>query len=279
MRVALVGDFHGNGVAFDAIREDMEEVDRVFGLGDYLFPSAGSFRIVDWMRANEKDGIFVRGNHDEWNTSRRYRDSFRSDPTDLLRYVDSLPERQVVSLNGHRALLVHGYPVHSRFRASDDLRRPLRPEINLQLLRREYIERFVDVSDVDVMLWGDFHLPYVEVHDDIVLINPGAAGLSADQLLQHVSYMIVEFEPEQLTIEHRRLPISVNDVIADVGEEWTEGSAEESWLVTRLYGESRIQTRDWKTCWGRIEIPRGTDGYDRKGPLWNLVAEIPPPAW
>lgn len=275
MRVAIVGDTHGNGPAFEAILDRIGDVDRVFGLGDWLFPSAGSYRIADWVR--DCDGAFVRGNHDEWENAKQFRDHWQSDPTDIMRAMADLPPEREVSVAGHDVKLIHGYPVHPDFSVSDDRWLPQPPEDSLRLYRREYVEHYVDTSDVDVLLWGDLHLPYVEVHEDLVLANPGAAGLSIDQLLQHVSFMIAEFESDYISIEHHRVPVSVADVVADVGEEYAEGDPTGSWLVSALCGKPRVQTRDWKTHWGTVEIRRAASGYETDGPLWDLAAETAPP--
>lgn len=151
---ALLGDHHGNGAALDAILSDIDTVDQYVGLGDYLFPSAGSARIVEWLREHKSDGTFVRGNHDVWRNAREHRESWDSDPTELMRFVDAFPERREMTVEGHRLAAIHGYPVHPEFQTSDHLRRPLPTEVHLPLFRREYIEHFVDVSDVDVLLWG-----------------------------------------------------------------------------------------------------------------------------
>lgn len=111
------------------------------------------------------------------------------------------------------------------------------------------------------------------------LLQPSAAGLSADQELDRVSYMILEVTPKDLVIDHRRVPVNLQGVTADVAEEYRGGPADESWLVTRFRGESRIQTRDWQTRWGRVRVRRMEGGsYTRPRSLWDLTDRTPPPS-
>lgn len=264
-RIGVFGDSHGNGVAFKAVLERMGPVDYVIGLGDYLFPSQGSFEIVEWMK-RAKNARFVRGNHDTRRDMERHVDTWRTDPSGIMAFVDGLNEQADLVIEGHRILAVHDFPVDPDYVAGPDVPRPLAPAHYLNLFRRAYIERHVDLAGVDIFLWGGYHLPYVAAHPDVILINPGAAGLSADQELHSVSFMVLTLEKSSLMIEHHRLEVDVNEVIADVARQLIGPvPPERSWLVTRFLGESRVHTRDWKSHWGRITFERTSNGYVRAG--------------
>lgn len=66
MRVAFIADIHGNGVALDAVLEDIEKrkVDRIAVLGDITFRGPEPKRVLERVRGLPAD--VIKGNADEW---------------------------------------------------------------------------------------------------------------------------------------------------------------------------------------------------------------------
>ncbi|GAA5346504.1 metallophosphoesterase family protein [Planifilum fimeticola] len=66
MRVAFIADIHGNGVALDAVLEDIEKrkVDRIAVLGDIAFRGPEPKRVLERVRSLPAD--VIKGNADEW---------------------------------------------------------------------------------------------------------------------------------------------------------------------------------------------------------------------
>lgn len=282
MKIGVVSDIHGNGSALKAILADMGPMDLYIGLGDYLYPTASSWSIVDWMQEQEDrtKGLFIRGDNDLLADLPHFIDWWQSDPEDLFKYLDQLPTELRPTFAGHRFLLLHGYPTHPHFATPPEVPRPLAPERNLVFLRRTYLERFVDLSDVDFFLWGDYHLPYVEVHDDVVLINPGTAGWAMDQDVTTVSYVILEIAEDEVVIDHRRVPINLDTIIADLAQEYRRGPVEQSGKVKAFKGQAPFHSKEWKTHWGRIHIRKLANGaYVGPEVLWPLVDQTPSPSW
>ena len=282
MRLGVLGDLHGNGPALESILHGMGTVDLYVGLGDYLYPSSGSFTIVDWIKKNNANGYFIRGNHDEFTGTWK---DWRSDPSELFNCLAGFPTEQEFELEEQKFLIRHDYPVHPHF-SVDGASSPYPAGHHLSLYRREYIDRYIDLNRVDVFIWGGFHLPYVGIYPDLILINPGAGGLTAiaDDRSGYANYMILDVNPEEIVVSHRRASYDVNRVVDEVAQEYANGPPEESWLVRRVRNDPTLKARDkvkdWKTNWGQISIRRTPQGiYDHPPALWELVERTPPPSW
>src|SRR5687768_8929052 len=89
MRVAVLGDIHGNSIALEQVLADMatQEIDVIVGVGDYLNTSRGSARVVEWVRRQPAGGAyFIRGNSDAWRYYHRFRDAAREDAAEQYRF-------------------------------------------------------------------------------------------------------------------------------------------------------------------------------------------------
>src|SRR5690606_39926340 len=64
--ISFIADIHGNGVALDAVLEDIErqKVDRIAVLGDIAFRGPEPKRVLERVRSLSAD--VIKGNADEW---------------------------------------------------------------------------------------------------------------------------------------------------------------------------------------------------------------------
>ena len=66
MRIAAIGDIHGNSAALEAVLRDIDrcEVDRIVNVGDHFSGPLDARGTADLLQS--RDIISIRGNHDRW---------------------------------------------------------------------------------------------------------------------------------------------------------------------------------------------------------------------
>src|SRR5215210_7008255 len=108
MRIAALGDVHGNWPALRAVARDLaaQGVDAVIGLGDYLNTSLGAARVVAWLR-RQPHAYFVCGDNDSWEHYEHFRHLARDDPHGQYQFVNQLPGRIVLDFQGVTILAQH----------------------------------------------------------------------------------------------------------------------------------------------------------------------------
>ncbi len=178
MRVAILGDIHGNALALRAVLEAAvkEGVEKLLITGDlvgyYFAPGEVLKLLAPW------DKVIVRGNHEEMLTSARtdpsqltkidatYGSGLRLALTELsspqLDELSRLPHPLRVEIDGLRILLCHGAPWDSGHYVYPDAP----PEL---------LERCAE-PDVDVVVMGHTHYPMLHSIDKRLLVNPGSVG-------------------------------------------------------------------------------------------------------
>lgn len=178
MKVALLGDIHGNDLALSAVLTAAEAVgvEQLLITGDlvgyYFEPRNVLEQLGNW------DRHVVRGNHEEML------DAARTDPSFLAsvsaRYgsglyvaLEQLNERQLdevcglphpleLNIGGSHVLLCHGAPW--------DVNQYVYPDASQDLF-----ERCAD-SSFDLVVMGHTHYPMIQRMGKTLLINPGSVG-------------------------------------------------------------------------------------------------------
>ena len=178
MKLALLGDIHGNHLALAAVLAAARKhgVERLLITGDlvgyYFWPREVLELLAPWS------SVAVRGNHEDMLAAAR------SDPAYLLRVdarygtglrsaVEQLDAQQLDQLcalphplelviDGCRILLCHGAPW--------DVDQYVYPDAKPELLERCAIQEF------DLVVLGHTHYPMQHKIGRTLLVNPGAAG-------------------------------------------------------------------------------------------------------
>lgn len=178
MKLALLGDIHGNHLALAAVLAAARKhgVERLLITGDlvgyYFWPREVLELLAPWS------SVAVRGNHEDMLAAAR------SDPAYLLRVdarygtglrsaVEQLDAQQLDQLcalphplelviDGCRILLCHGAPW--------DVDQYVYPDTKSELLERCAIQEF------DLVVLGHTHYPMQHKIGRTLLVNPGAAG-------------------------------------------------------------------------------------------------------
>ncbi len=178
MRIALLGDIHGNSFALAAVLEAARasRVEKLLITGDfvgyYFWPREVLDMLADW------DIAAVRGNHEDMLVNAL------SKPTSLekvnaaygsglsaaiatltqtqLDWLCQLPHPSFFEFEGRSLLLCHGSPW--------DVDQYVYPDAKADLLER------CAESDYDWVVMGHTHYPMVQKVGKTLLVNPGSVG-------------------------------------------------------------------------------------------------------
>lgn len=162
VRLGVLADVHGNtAAALLAFGLLAPRVDEFLVAGDAFSDHRFSNEVIELIR--EHRCRYVVGNHELSLLSpagRRARESAHV-RSGNLGYVADAPTRIRVTIDGRDLLMVHGSPWD---------------------LGGEYLQPGhssfdrVDEIDVDFLVLGHTHLPYIADHGSTVVVNPGSVG-------------------------------------------------------------------------------------------------------
>ena len=224
MRVAILSDMHGNGVALDAVLADLQHdpADQVVCLGDAIQGGPQPAETVARLRA--LGCPVVMGNADAWLLSGEVtgkeamtaeQEAIRAWSLAQLSAADrafiaAFPPTVELPLDGGRRLLCfHGSP-HS----FDDIILPETPEADFTRLLSPFAPA--------LLTGGHTHLQQVRRLGDGFFFNPGSVGVVYDrhqpeegfQLDPWAEYALLTAETGRLRLEFRRVPYDVDALLA-----------------------------------------------------------------
>lgn len=223
MRVGLISDVHGNLVALDAVLAELESqgVDLTVCLGDVGTLGARPARVIDRLR--EADCVCVMGNHDAylldesslsanstipgWMREQIHwcADRLSAEALDFLRSFES--EVEVSLGSSHNLLCVHGSP-----RSYEEMILSTTPPGELEVM--------LEGLRPGILATGHSHLQMVRRHKGILIVNPGSVGeplqempFAEPKILPWAEYAVVQVEHGTLSIDLRRIPVDVGEVL------------------------------------------------------------------
>jgi putative phosphoesterase len=224
-RLALVSDIHGNGIALDAVIDDMSryDVDEVICLGDIAVGGPHPRQVV--ARVREFEWRTVRGNGEGWlvdglppgrsSATRRLADvvawARESLGPDVCADLAALQTTLTMNVGGATILACHGSPgsdIDALVAGLDDAR--------LDALLGETLT-------ADAVACGHTHVQLLRRHNDLLLVNPGSVGLPLGSLVpvrssatvpNAAEYAIVGAEDTAVEVTFRRVPIDVEALAA-----------------------------------------------------------------
>lgn len=226
MRVAIISDMHGNGVAFEAVLRDLESVpaEQVVCLGDAIQGGAQPAETVARLRS--LGCPVVMGNADAWLLSgvdtaepaseelRQMREWTLAQLSDDDRtFISGFVPTVEIPLGQAGALLCfHGSP-HS----FDDIIFPDTPA--------EDVERMLGGTAALALAGGHTHLQQLRRLGKARFINPGSVGLAYDALAQTpladpwAEYAVLTARDDGwLSVEFRRVPFDVDAYLRVVAQ-------------------------------------------------------------
>lgn len=194
MRLLVLADIHGNRAALEAIVT--QPFDACVCVGDLVDYGPEPGPCIDWVRENSL--YCVRGNHDHGVAQEvevqgaagfRFLTSVTRPLTiaalapEQRRFLAELPTWQMFTIAGKRFLMVHATP-------RDPMDEYAQPDPNFWAPRLQGLE-------VDYLLVGHTHHPYVLQVNGTTIVNPGSVGLNRDGD-PRASYAIIEDGQVQL---------------------------------------------------------------------------------
>jgi putative phosphoesterase len=231
MRIAIVSDIHGNGMAFEAVLADLRQTspDLVLHGGDLADCGSSPVEIVDTIRSLGWQG--VAGNTDQmlaspetfeefarqspqlgtlWNALREMASATREQlGEDRLTWLRSLPLAQTSPVFA----LVHARP-------GDPWRAPAHNASDAEL-----ISVYGDLSQTTVF-YGHIHRPYVRRLPGITVANTGSVGMPHDGD-RRACYLLLDGKQ----MEHRRVEYDVDRELAAL---YASGMPHADWLARTL---------------------------------------------
>lgn len=210
MRIALLGDLHGNMIAVEAVDADIKarHIDAIYCLGDLVGKGPCSPETMDWAFA--RCDVILKGNWDE---------ALSKDGVNIfgkawyrkqlgvhrLRLLSELPMEHRLLFAGRRVRLLHGRPIVSCAVYSDS-------EMEQRLLFFQTPDGYAP----QIVGFADIHRPFYEqIVNAGTLFNTGSVG---NPLGQHpyASYVILEGDMggELSTLTHTIVQVAYNREIA-----------------------------------------------------------------
>jgi putative phosphoesterase len=209
MRVAILGDVHGNFKALEKVLEDIGKcgVSSVIFLGDIVFFGEEPQKCFDALR--EKDPlVWIRGNTDDWfnEIDKDYMPSNHIEAKcfaefkriiPLIRpetglYLSALKEKQQLEIAGKKILCVHG---------SD---RRINEPVGV-MTSSDDMKALCARLEADILLCGHTHSPYSVSLSGKLIINTGSVGKPADE--PRPCWCLLTFEDNYFSYEFRRVNI------------------------------------------------------------------------
>lgn len=211
MKIAMVGDMHGNWPATEAVDKDMTRrgIQTIYCLGDMIGKGPDSVRAMDW--AYRRCEVILAGN---WETgileidgpvSRYYRALLGQERNERNR---ALPLEHELTLSGRRIRLFHGRPFTGSFLALEE------PKAAIPFFTKEG-------KSYDLVLYADTHRQGLVQIDNVgTLLNTGSVGNSLGGVAK-ASYAILEGEPDDTSA-----PLDITFVSLDYDREQAIRDAE-----------------------------------------------------
>jgi predicted phosphodiesterase len=227
MRVVVISDMHGNDIAFEAVEVDIrqQKIDQIVCLGDAIQGGPQPAAVVQRLRALNRP--VVMGNADAWLIS-GIETADEGIPTERLKKTGDIRNwslsqlteddrafianfQPTVTLNledGLDLLCFHGSPT-----SFDDIILPAALDDEFQKFLGPYADH--------ILTGGHTHAQQIRRNGELFFFNPGSVGFayshyqldgqfSADPWAE---YAILTVEKGQTSLEFRRLPFDVRELI------------------------------------------------------------------
>ncbi len=215
-KILVVGDIHANFPALKAIENHVqkETFHRIVNTGDFTVYGTYPNEVVQWFR-EKRHAICIVGNTDrrvvEILTGKELKKPKREEKRIMyfwtcenllpenVRYLKSLPDQLDFTADSVRIGLFHG--------DFDDMEESLRPD-SPERRFRELAAKF----PYQVHVMGHTHVPFHRIVDGVHFLNPGSVGRPFDGDPRS-SFAILTVSSGNITVEHFRIPYSVEKVI------------------------------------------------------------------
>ncbi len=168
MKIALIGDLHGNYVATQAMEKALEKAapDEIWFLGDAVGKGPQSRETCDWVRAHCTR--FVGGNWDYCIGGKEFAEDgyfWAQLGEERMEWLRTLPSEMECWISGVHFRLFHG--------------RPVTPLISVQEDKAVFAQAFrANGVTYSGIIFADSHRPFVRTLNDGYALNTGSVGNS-----------------------------------------------------------------------------------------------------
>ncbi len=207
MKIALVGDLHGNYVATQALEKELDRLnpDEIWFLGDAVGKGPQSAQTCDWVMQHCRR--CVGGNWDYGIGNREFAEDgyfWAQLGEERMQWLRSLPREMDVTISGIRFRMFHGRPVTPLLKVQDD--------------KMKLSDAFVANGEIyDGVIFADSHRPFLRTLDAGYMLNTGSVGCSMGVTRAHC--ILIEGEMGETPAPLQMSIISVpydNEAAADV---------------------------------------------------------------
>lgn len=218
MKVAVLSDVHGNGVALQYTINDLKKlgVKKIIILGDIVMKGPMPSESIELLKDKELEIIaWIKGNTDLWleeitdvwipRTRREedlnlyYKYAKANLKEEQMIFLKELPLEASININGITLLCVHGTP-KSISEAIDNS------------VPEEEIKKAIKGVKEQVILSGHSHTSFIGEVEGRKIFNVGSVGNSLDGD-NSISYGILEFDKNNVDLINRRISYPVNEII------------------------------------------------------------------
>ncbi len=168
MKIALIGDLHGNYIATQALEQELRRhaPDEIWFLGDAVGKGPQNRETCDWVR--EHCTLCVGGNWDYGIGGKEFAEDgyfWAQLGPERMEWLRTLPREREVWVSGVHFRLFHG--------------RPVTPLISVQADKEVFSEAFrANGETYTGIIFADSHRPFLRTLHDGYALNTGSVGNS-----------------------------------------------------------------------------------------------------
>jgi putative phosphoesterase len=221
MKIAILGDIHGNIEALKAVSEaaSAARADKLYHLGDLGGYAPFVNEVVDFLIEHGIEG--VQGNydynvaHDSEHCGCKYEDPLQAEIADRSfawtkehvsaksrEYMRNLPPSLDLSIDGKKIVLFHASPHKNNLYWFED-----RPE--------KFFHEMAEKVKADILIYGHTHKPYRKDINGKIFINAGSVGKPKDGD-PRACVALIEIAPEGVTSDFQRVPYDIESTAASI---------------------------------------------------------------
>jgi len=228
MKIACIGDLHGNFVATQALEKELRRigVDEIWFLGDAVGKGPQNAETCDWVRQNCT--LCVGGNWDYGIGGKEFPEDgyfWAQLGPERMEWLRTLPQEQERWVSGVHFRLFHG--------------RPVTPLISAQTDKSIFAEAFrANDTTYSGIIFADSHRPFVRTLNDGYALNTGSVGNSLGVAKAHALILEGEVgcrEEAVLTMTILSVPYD-NEAAADIARQDEQLPHRESFITEVLTG-------------------------------------------